>query len=319
MNHLLIIIYGYILIAIILILIVWRDYHKPNLILNKHKIFAKFTIFILSISIFIALYTNLLEPYWLKTKYIKLSNPQLNNIKIAYIADLQVGRWKKDAWVNKITDIIYYQQPDLVLIGGDMVDNAIFNEYESEYLQPLIKLSDNFPTYYVMGNHEYGIGGKTKNNPAKFSGDQSMMVMEKMKSLNILLLKDELDCLIINNQDLCLYGIDDIWKSEPMFQKLNHWNEITPLIYLTHNPDGILYYPVNKPKPILTLAGHTHAGQIYLPIIGPLGNAQIDLGKLYYYGLKTYNNFLMYITSGVGESGAPLRFLARPEIVIIEY
>jgi len=166
-----------------------------------------------------------------------------------------------------------------------------------------------------MGNHEYGIGG---NGQRQTTANMSMEIINKMAELKINLIKEDLVCPIIKEQKICFYGIDDIWKNKPEFNNLPEKDNSYPLIFLTHNPDGILYYPKNKKQPDLTLSGHTHGGQVWLPFIGPVGNAGIKLDKKYYRGQQIYNNLPIYISVGVGESGGAIRFLSRPEISIIE-
>ena len=98
---------------------------------------------------------------------------------------------------------------------------------------------------------------------------------------------------------------------------INPVEKNTPLILITHNPDSILSWPAEIKKPDLVLAGHTHGGQIYLPFIGPLGNAHINLGRQFYGGLNYYQNIPIFTSAGAGESGGPVRFWVLPEIVIL--
>ena len=68
----------------------------------------------------------------------------------------------------------------------------------------------------------------------------------------------------------------------------------------------------------LTLAGHTHGGQIRLPLIGAL-RVPSDFGNKYSYGLINENDKKMIVTKGVGTSILPIRFNCFPEIVLIEF
>ena len=65
------------------------------------------------------------------------------------------------------------------------------------------------------------------------------------------------------------------------------------------------------------MAGHTHGGQIYLPFLGPIGDAGVVLGKKYYRGLNYFENTPIYTSVGLGESGGPIRFMTPPELSII--
>ncbi|MCX6781531.1 MAG: metallophosphoesterase [Candidatus Magasanikbacteria bacterium] len=314
---LLIIVYGYALVAGLVIWYIFRDRKNPKLFFGRYKFFSGIFIAILAVGILTVIYSTLTEPFILKTTSVALQNSKINNLKIALISDIQVGNHKKTAWVEKIVARIESANPDLVIFGGDLIDNEATFEDESQYLEPLRKLIGKFSMYYVLGNHEYGIGGTVRNKPEKYTGDRSQLLIDRMKTLGIPLLRNTLDCPEIKGQKICLFGIDDIWKYKPNFSDLKNWDNETPLIYITHNPDGILYYPTNLPAPDLILAGHTHGGQIWIPFFGPLGDAQIILGKSFYRGLNYFHNIPIYTSVGAGESGAPLRLFARPEIVLL--
>jgi len=89
--------------------------------------------------------------------------------------------------------------------------------------------------------------------------------------------------------------------------------ETSFVVALMHSPDTLrLAKRVN-----IALAGHTHGGQINIPIIGRRVTAT-KLGKDYAYGLKTFSGFPVYITSGIGTSMLPARFRSPPEIAVIE-
>jgi len=312
------IIYGFILIAALLVFFIIRDRRKPGLFFNRQKKISLLIVILLLFGILTALYSTLIEPYLLTITRLEIKTSQLIDIKIAFVSDIQVGKHKKTAWVEKIVKKIQEQKPDLVILGGDLIDNEGTFEDESRYLEPLKKLVGRYPIYYVLGNHEYGIGGAVRTRPEKYTGDRSQFLIDRMKNLGIPLLRNSLECEKVANQDICLFGTDDIWKKAVNYTELNKWDRTIPLILVTHNPDGILYYPTNLPAPILTLAGHTHGGQIWLPIIGPLATAQTILDASYYRGLNFFKNMPIFTSVGAGESGAPLRLFAVPEVVIIE-
>ncbi|MFA5127777.1 MAG: metallophosphoesterase [Patescibacteria group bacterium] len=319
MNFLLIITYGYVAVAAIMIFFIIRDRRKPELFFARHRRLSVLCLSILVLGIFLAFYSTLVEPFILKTTKVELNDNKLQHqIKIAFVSDIQVGQWKKSDWVKKIVKKIIANDPDIVILGGDLIDNEGTFEDESEYLEPLANLVSRYPVYYVLGNHEYGIGGHIIDKPEKHTGDRSLILADRMREMGIALLKNNIVCPEINNQKICLFGIDDIWKNkQPDFSELNNWDEDKPLIFITHNPDGILSYPANFAYPTLTLAGHTHGGQIWIPLWGPLAGAQTILENSYYRGMNYYNGSPIYISVGAGESGAPLRLFAIPEVVII--
>lgn len=315
---LLIILYGYILTAILVGYFIIRDMRRPDLFFARHRILAYIKLGVLVLGIFVALYTNLIGPYWLKITRISLSAKQVQApIKIAFISDIQVGKYKQNSWTQKITQAIDAEKPDVVIFGGDQIANEGTGVDESIYLEPLKILSDTYPVYYILGNHEYGIGGNIRFNPSRYTGDRSQLEIDRLNSFNFTLLRGSIACPEIHGQKICLYGLDDIWKNFPRFAGYNIAPSSSPLILVSHNPDGIMYVPTGKRQPDFVLAGHTHNGQIYLPWVGPLGQAYIDLSKIYYYGLNYWRGIPIFTSAGAGESGAPLRLFTRPEIAII--
>lgn len=318
-NFLLIIIYGYVIVATLLSYFILRDRKKTNLFFGKWRRLGLLIVMTLLFGNTVAIYSTIIEPFILITKYetIKLHNIE-EKIKIAFVSDMQVGEHKKMQWMEKIVAKIKLAKPDIVIIGGDLIANEGTTIDESKFLEPIKKLTTDFPVFYILGNHEYGIGGAIRNNPSKYNDDKSQLVIDRMNSYGAILLQNTLKCPKIKDTQICLYGIDEIWKYNPDFSSLENWNKNIPLIFITHNPDGILYYPTNLQPPDLVLAGHTHGGQVWIPFYGYIISAQTILSKHYYRGLNYWNNIPIYTSKGAGESNTNLRLFAVPEVVILE-
>lgn len=319
MDFFSIIIHGYIFTACLIGYFVVRDLQREKLFFNKYKEVAYIFLAVLGLGIIAAVDTYYIEPNIIITKKIEIpAQKDIPPIKIALITDIQVGLNKKTAWAEKIAEKIEKMNPDLVLFGGDQISNEQTFIDETIYLEPLAKVARLYPTYAVLGNHEYGLGACVRDNKRYGTGDRSQMAIDGLSKLGIQTLKNNLVCSKIKNQEICIFGIDDIWGGEINFEELQNWDQAKYLIYLTHNPDGILYWPEKYPKPDITLAGHTHNGQIYLPIWGPVGDAGVELGFGYYHGLNYWHDIPIITSAGAGESGGQIRFYNPPEIVEIE-
>lgn len=316
---LLIITYGYVVIAGLMIYFIIRDRKNPDLFFGKYRIFSAAFLAILILGVILAAYSTLIEPAILITNNVKISSEKFpQNLKVAFVSDIQIGKFKKESWAKKIADKIEASNPDLVIFGGDQIDNEGTFIDESQYLEPLRPLAKKYPVYYVAGNHESGIGGSVRMMQQYYTGDRTQFLVDRFNSFGFKYLDNSLDCPVIKQQQICLFGIGDIWKKTPDYSELKNRPANAPLIYITHNPDGVLYFPANVPQSDLILTGHTHGGQIWLPLLGPMASAQTILGKEYYRGLKYWTDIPMYISVGAGESGAPLRLFAPPEVVILE-
>ena len=318
MNFITVIVYGYISTALLLVYFIVRDLRQKDLFFNRHQKTTYSLLSILIFGIFCSLYAHLIEPFILITKQVEIKNTSFQTpIKIAFVDDMQAGKHKKTDWIEKIANEIMATEPDLVIFGGDLIDNEGVFEDESIYLEPLKKVAEKYPSFYVFGNHEYGLGQMDLSKRHLGTGDKTKELMDQMKKNNITLLKNNLYCLKINKQDLCLFGIDDIYVGKKDYSELKNLPENHPLIFIAHNPDGILGYPEIFKKPDLVLAGHTHGGQVYLPIIGPIGSVDLILPKKFYRGLNYWKNTPIYTSVGAGESGGQIRFLSIPEIVLV--
>lgn len=318
MNFITIIIYGYCFVATLLIILFVRDLRLSNTFLSRHALFTKVSIAILSLGILTALYAHLIEPYRLVVTRETISFPIQTSIRVGLIADMQVGNHKKSEWMEKVVAKALQEKPDIILIAGDLISNETGDPFdETIYLEPLSILSQNFPIYAVLGNHDYGIGNKIGLTFEGGSIDKHELVISRLTSLSIPLLRNELVCPTLRNQVLCIFGTDDIWGSRADYSRLSTWDTSLPLILLSHNPDAILFWPDAVQKPNLILAGHTHGGQVYMPFIGPLASAGVDIGKQYYRWLNYWNGIPMFVTVGSGESLGALRLFTPPEIAII--
>lgn len=232
-------------------------------------------------------------------------------LKIALIADTQTTLHKRASYIQKVVDRILEQQVDAVILAGDMINNELPLEDELPHLQPFKQLAQRIPVYAVLGNHEYGISNPIM--PAVHP-NVSQTVYDHMKLLGVNMLVNEL--AFIEKDGIAvleLYGFDDLWNPvfvEPTLPPKNH-----PRIAISHNPDGV--YLVDISTADMVVSGHTHGGQIRLPLLGASTDVATILPKKYYKGGSEHSGVKLYVTSGLGESGPPVRFLNLPEIVIL--
>ncbi|MBI5222647.1 MAG: metallophosphoesterase [Candidatus Magasanikbacteria bacterium] len=316
------------------ILLYSRAQRKNSWEFRHRKITGWIASALLAISAVI-IYGSFIEPRFLVVNYQNIDLPDIANpIKIALIADLQVGPYRQTANVEKVVNRVLELQPDIVLIAGDQVDNEATEEDETIYLTPLKKLTDAIPTYAVHGNHEYGIGGdRAITNPRFRLPDVSQRTKSELEKLGVKYLVNQLEKVEINPTPFCgakhstekcgikntafyLFGGDEYWSWNLNFNALKNRTEQIPTIALIHNP-SFQFSPY--PKDIdLVLSGHTHGGQIRLPFIGPVGNAEGTLPREQYQGLRQISEQTqMFVTSGVGETATRARLFNPPEIVLL--
>ncbi|MFC1787645.1 metallophosphoesterase [Patescibacteria group bacterium] len=260
-----------------------------------------FLIVLIIVSWIVVFYGSFIEPKQLIIRELeyKLTDQSGQNLKIVFASDFHVGPYKKTAWIKKIVKKINTQEPDLILLGGDFVST---DPKEVDYLTPLIDLQSKYGVFAVTGNHEYETESVTET-------------VAKLESLGIVVLRNQNISLKINGQVLNLVGIDDLWFEGDLDQALQDIVKDQATLLVSHNPDIVLYPKITSVD--LIFSGHTHGGQIRLPLIGAVARPPTILGRGSDQGLIKDKNRPIIISSGLGETGPRARLFNQPEILII--
>ena len=236
-------------------------------------------------------------------------------MNIVFVSDFQRNNSDPN-FVQKVVDIINEKNPDLVLLGGDYVENSA-DELPSIY--PLQDIQSKHGVYGVMGNHDYSAFGFAKD----VGGDQILsekiiQFMENFdsestgkenKKSNITILRNE---KVIIDDNLTVIGLDDLWAHLRDEDKSFSDKESQGYrILLSHNQEEL---EINKEVADLFLFGHTHCGQIRLPVLGSIPKLFGFSGD-YDKGHYLVDDVHVYTTCGLAP--AP-RLLNPPEIVTIK-
>jgi len=246
----------------------------------------------------------------------------LNGFKIVAIGDIHGGSNAVDEdKLQRIVELTNEQKPDLVVLLGDYVSQAVRNPPIGDHnlkmpmhtiAVNLRGLSAKYGVVAVMGNHDdhYGsreIGDELRGIGVTVREDQMMTIEAGGHEFRILGLRDQLHI--------------DNWKSytDRLKQVIADYGGSGPIIALEHSPDvlPIITGPLSiSPDLHLMLAAHTHGGQVWLPLLGtPI--VPSSYGQKYSYGHVQENGVDMFVTSGVGTSILPIRFMMPPEIAVL--
>lgn len=267
------------------------------------KFIKNLSFFILSI-IMLIFWASKIEPNLIvineQNLYLPNWNQKLDGLKIAVISDLHIGSTYIDNnKIDIIKDKINSQNPDLILILGDYDAKTIKNSHidQNELIHTLSQLKPKYKTISVLGNHDF----------------KPDIIRNIIKKSNILLLENENKLLTIQGTPLQISGTKDLWHYEKeallFTQELN---TTYPTILLSHNPD---LFPEVKKSVSLTLSGHIHGGQVYIPMLGALFIPS-KYGQRYIKGHIIENGKNLYITSGIGNI-TKFRLGNIPEIIIL--
>ncbi len=225
----------------------------------------------------------------------------LSDMKIVFLTDPHVGG--PHITLDKLKEIVETtneMNPDLILLGGDyVVTGLVGGTYvpSRKIIDVLSELYAPLGVYGVLGNHDHW--------------DDNERMVKEFASSPIVLLEDDHRVLEYKGAQIAVVGISDYYEAEHnVTRATNGLVEGIPIVAITHTPD---IFP-ELPKHIdLTLAGHTHGGQVSLPLIGPLV-VPSKYGTRYAKGLIKEEDKQMYVSAGIGTSIMPVRFLTPPEI-----
>lgn len=261
-----------------------------------------------SASGFLGGYAFLIETRWLRIKGYNLPTlkwpKSAKPLRIAYAADMHVGcpsvRLKD---LSNIVLDINSLNADIIMLGGDFLMRTVLL---GTYIKPqpiaeiLKDLKAPLGVFSVLGNHDWWNDGVGMWNALEEAG---IGVLEN-SALNIS--KD--------GHDFWVAGMADDMTRDPDYTKtMSAVRDDAPVILLAHDPASFM--DVDQ-RPVVTLCGHTHGGQVTIPFVTPIyipGRAPLK----YAYGHIQEDGRDLIVTGGIGTSLLPVRFGRRPEILFL--
>lgn len=215
-------------------------------------------------------------------------------IEVLQLSDVHLRA--RDPWVDRLAERVAGLRPDLVALTGDIVTRG----WTPEAADRLLGAVPDAPLgrFAVMGNWEYW-GGAPRDVWA-----------ERLGRHGIPLLVDR----GVDLGPLHLVGTDDALAGDPdVDAALAGVPPGKPVLVLTHSP--VLFPRIARPGVHVVLAGHTHGGQVRLPLVGPFF---LPRGSgPYPWGWYERDGTWMFVSRGIGWSVAPVRWRAPPEIATI--
>jgi uncharacterized protein len=253
----------------------------------------------------LAAWAGWVEPRRLVVREFELELPhwpaRLSGLRAGVMSDLHSG--VPHVGLDKIrraVDTLNAQAPDIHLLLGDYLDASQFFRRDlapERVADELARLRSRLGTVAVIGNHDW-----------RNSGDRMWRALE---AVGITVLEDR---AVETAEGFWVAGLADLRHRRPDIGKaLQAVPRDAPALMLSHDPD---MFPGVPNRVALTLSGHTHGGQVAIPLIRrPLLPS--------YYGERYANGHIvehgrhLFVTSGVGTSGLPIRLLRPPEVVIV--
>lgn len=241
----------------------------------------------------------------------------LNGVKIVHISDVHLGSYGNDRFLERCVDKINGVEPDLILFTGDMVNN--FYQEMAGFEDQLGRLKARSGKFAILGNHDYGDYSDWDSPERK--GLNSATIKQKIGEAGFRLLLNRSAQVEIRDTSIYLIGVEN-WGHPPFpqYARLDSAMQNVPgesfRILLTHDPahwSNQVLYQTDIP---LTLAGHTHGGQLAVKIAG-MEFSFICLVSKNWGGLYRENGQYLYVNRGLGCVGLPARIDMAPEITVI--
>lgn len=224
---------------------------------------------------------------------------ELDGFRIAHLSDLHIGTTTPRAWGERWARAANEHAADIAVVTGDMVTSG--TEFYEDIAHVVATLEAKLGVFVSMGNHDY-------------FGDGEPLVAQ-IRARGPTVLRNEGIVLEKGGKQLYLCAIDDTWtRRDDMDRALAARPEGVPTVLLAHDPER--FRVAVKRNVELTLAGHTHGGQIAMPFLA----RRFSLSHLthhFHLGLYTNGRSTLYVHPGLGTTGPPMRLGVAPAVVIL--
>ena len=249
-----------------------------------------------------------LEPRRLVVNQSALDVPHwpepLADLRVALLSDLHVGSpyWRLPE-LEQLVERVNRERPELVLLAGDyVITDVAFGEWvdPESIARVLGRLQAPLGVVAVLGNHDWWFDGHR--------------VRRAFESQGIVVLENQAHEVWRGGRRFFIVGLaDQLTRRIRLDQALAGVPEGDPFLVLVHEPDVFVRVPE---RASLTLAGHTHGGQVRLPLLGrPVLPSKY--GQRFAAGHVIEEGRHLFVTTGVGTSMFPVRFGVAPEIAIL--
>lgn len=243
------------------------------------------------------------EPRTLVEREYALSLPRwtkaCDGLRVDVISDLHTGSPHNGIDnLDRIVRRLVASDADAVLMAGDYLILSVFlgtyipPETVAAHLKPLTARK---PVYAVLGNHDWWKDG------AK--------VRTALESAGIVVLENQAGKVAFGRCQAWVVGIGDLWEGKPdITRAFAGIDDDAPVLAITHNPD---VFPRTPARASLLVAGHTHGGQVSLPLFG---RPVLPADERYAIGEYIEGGRHLFVSPGIGTSILPMRFGVPPEI-----
>ncbi len=230
---------------------------------------------------------------------VKNKRTPLEKLKITLVSDIHLGKINGRRRLNNIVETVNRQQPDVILLAGDIIDDEVSSFYRQNLHKLLGKFQARYGVYGVTGNHEY-IAGVDATVKAMEAGGIRVLQNEAAKIAGSIYVAGRNDWVSSRSEGKPRKALAEI---------LSGIDKRLPVILMDHTPFNL--EEASKNEVDLQVSGHTHYGQLW-PV-----NYIIRMIYELSWGYMKKGNTHYYVSCGAGTWGPPVRTGSHSEIVNI--
>lgn len=227
-------------------------------------------------------------------------------ITIALVSDIQISPTYDESRLMELVARINAQNPDIFLFTGDLYDNYAKYGPEEEVIAALSAIHAPLGKFAIHGNRDCG-GGSIRRYSSILEASGIRLLTNEAAAITV----EDGGTILIGGVDDYLLGSPD---AAPILASMRETDSYR--ILMTHEPDTADSYANDGFD--LILAGHSHGGQVSIPLIGGPETAMAHKYKRGFYQLKSDSHTELYVNPGIGTSHYPVRFMVPPEITVFQ-
>lgn len=272
---------------------------------------SKVRIFIVLLSITIGLSYFIYDgfkyaPSRIRINYKYIQNEKihsdLDGMQIAFISDLHYLNFFDDERLDYLIERLNSVNPDVLVFTGDLVDKEMDVDQYNKLFSALDSIKAKFGKFAVLGEADYK-SEEINNQVEKILYDADFEVLH---NTTVKITKNSQQAFYLTGIDSPIDLHDDIDKAYENFE------ESLFRITAIHTPDKAIDLPQHQTD--LVLAGHSHGGQVNIPLLGQVYNQ--ELANVYYSGIYNVGTMKLYVNNGIGTTHQDVRINAPAEIVV---
>lgn len=236
--------------------------------------------------------------------------PGFDGVTIVQFSDTHLGPGYSVERLGKLADAVNSLRPDLVVFTGDLHDARRRDNIAKYDPSPqLARIEARLGKFAVYGNHDFGYERNLRSSGAFLSRGGFSVLINATRRITL-----------PGGEFITVSGLDDYVLGKPNAPKaVSRLDNERFNLLLVHEPDvadRLIRYPID-----LQLSGHSHGGQVALPLLGPIVRTQLGskyVGGLYRIGgrFRDKRPYLLYVNRGIGTTRIPVRFRCVPELTV---